>query len=383
MAAQLELTKAVKCEAHRQGFPLVGVTTPEAPQSYTAFESWLADGNHGRMEYLAKKRNLECRADPLKILPECRSILVLGVPYSNPRFAKQPNVDSVFGRVSSYAWGNDYHEVLSERLRNLVAFIEMKVGEKVPNRWYTDTGPILERNLGQRAGLGWVGKNSMLINPQIGSYFFLAEILLGIDLIVDPPFRNDRCGSCTRCIDACPTDCILEERTLDARSCLSYLTIELKGPLPLGMREKVKGWVFGCDICQQVCPWNQRFAPLEGDKAFSARPRVPYVDLIQEVRISPEEFNRKFRHSPVKRAKRRGYLRNVVIVLGNIAEENAVPVLSSVLLEEIEELVRAHAAWALGRIGGEGARQALLMALGEEADESVRMEIQSALEVWL
>jgi epoxyqueuosine reductase len=253
--------------------------------------------------------------------------------------------ESPRGRVAAYAWGTDYHLVLPERLRALVAFVETHVGHPIPNRWYTDTGPILERDLAQRAGLGWIGKNTCLINPRLGSYFLLAEILLGVDLEPDPPFEADRCGTCRRCLEACPTHCILPDHTLDARRCISYLTIELKGEIPLDLRERMGEWLFGCDVCQMVCPWN-RFAAPAGDPAFAPRPGVACPDLIQEIRLTPQAFNEKFKKSPIKRAKRRGYLRNVAVTLGNAGDSAAIPALERTLQDD-ESLVREHAVWAL------------------------------------
>ncbi|RME89824.1 MAG: tRNA epoxyqueuosine(34) reductase QueG, partial [Anaerolineae bacterium] len=292
------LKEEILAEAHRLGFALAGVTTPDPPPHITTFERWLEANRHGDMAYLAEARARARRADPRRILPECRSILVLAISYPNPLTAPQPQGQPPHGRVAAYAWGEDYHLVLPERLKSLVAFIEHRIGHPVPNRWYTDTGPILERDLAQRAGLGWIGKNTCLIHPRIGSYFFLAEVLLGIELEPDPPFHADRCGRCTRCIEACPTQAILPDRTLDARRCISYLTIERKTEIPTDLRSLLGEWVFGCDICQMVCPWN-RFAPPQGDAAFAPRPGVPRPSLIEELALTPESFNRKFRHSPL------------------------------------------------------------------------------------
>jgi epoxyqueuosine reductase len=228
------LKTAILAEARRLGFVLAGVTTPDPPEHFSTFAAWLRAGRHGEMAYLASERSLARRADPRQVLPECRSILVLGTPYSAPPPAEAAQAGR--GRVAAYAWGDDYHDVLAGRLQALVAFIEAQAGQHVPNRWYTDTGPLLERDLAQRAGLGWIGKNTCLIHPRLGSYFLLAEVLLGLELEPDPAWLPDRCGSCRRCIQACPTGCILPDRTLDARRCISYLTIELKGPIPEELR---------------------------------------------------------------------------------------------------------------------------------------------------
>jgi epoxyqueuosine reductase len=393
----MSLTEEIKEKARELGFQLVGVTTPEPPPHYAIYEGWLAAGRHGEMAYLASERARQRRGDPRLILPECRSILVLGVRYPAPTLGFSPfqregqggmggdrsepstETASPRGRVASYAWGQDYHDVLAQRLRTLVVFIETQAGGPVPSRWYTDTGPLLERDLAQRAGLGWIGKNTCLIDPRQGSYFLLAEVLLGLELEPDPPFLPDYCGSCTRCIDACPTACILPDRTLDARRCISYLTIELKGDIPEGLRPQMGDWVFGCDICQQVCPWNVRFAVPQGDPAFAPRPDVPSPVLIEEMALDSQSFNRKFKGSPLKRARRRGYLRNAAVALGNHRHPAAVPALAGALSQDADPLVRRHSAWALGRTGGEAALHALRSALLSEADETVRAEIRAAL----
>jgi epoxyqueuosine reductase len=380
--AEPELVARIKVEAYRLGFGLAGVTTPDPPQSLFLYESWLAAGYHGEMAYLASERARQRRAEPRLILPGCRSILVLAAPYpaapswqdrlvsgqemagnlKNPlalvNNLKEP-VGGLKGRVASYAWGADYHIVLPQVMSSLVDFIQAQVNRPVAYRYYTDSGPLLERELGQRAGLGWIGKNSCLIHPRLGSFFFLAEILLDLDLAPDPPFEYDRCGTCSRCIESCPTGCILPNRTLDARRCISYLTIELKGAIPGDLRELMGEWVFGCDICQQVCPWNwdrkgRAFPPVF--PGLEAHPRSARPDLAVELHLSPQAFNQKFRGSAVQRAKRRGYLRNVAVAMGNGLRGSAFPLetdikaLRLVLETEAEELVREHAAWALGEL---------------------------------
>lgn len=357
------MTQALKDEARRLGFLLAGVTTPDPPPHLDVFTGWLAQGRHGEMHYLAANRSLIRRANPREILPDCRAILVLAAPYP-PASADLPR-GPLSGEVAAYAWGDDYHDLLPEKLQALVSFLEAQVGHPVSNRWYTDTGPILERDLAQRAGLGWIGKNTLLIHPQHGSYFLLAEILLGIDLEPDFPFTDDRCGSCTRCLEACPTACILPDRTIDARRCISYLTIELKGSIPADLRPQIGQHVFGCDVCQQVCPWNERFAGPGGEAAavgalnFPAWAGVPRPDLPGEVLLSADAFNHKFKGSPVKRAKRRGYLRNAAVALGNLAapdDQRAIEALETAAGDP-EPLVREHAQWALDRIGARASEE--------------------------
>lgn len=377
-ASNLSLEERIKTEAKSLGFDWVGITTAEPPPHLDVFHAWLDAGRHGPMDYLATGRARARRANPRAILPECQVVIALGIRYHAPRPAP-PARPGPHGRVAAYAWGADYHEALAPRLQALAAFIEAQVGHPVPNRWYTDTGPVLEREFAMRAGLGWIGKNTCLIHPRMGSYFLLAEILLGLALEPDSPFTTGHCGSCTRCLEACPTACILPNRTLDASRCLATLTIELKGPIPAPLRPALGAWVFGCDICQEVCPWNVRFAAPEGDPAFAPRAGVPRPELQAELALDPAAFNRKFKGSPVERAKRRGYLRNVAVALGNAGDPAAIPALAQALHNDPEPLVRGHAAWALGRFREPEARQALAAAAETEQNESVLEEIRAVI----
>jgi epoxyqueuosine reductase len=372
------LKAQIKAEARRLGFSHVGVTLPGPPSHFPTYKDWIKAGRYGEMHYLAGERALSRRSDPRRILPECRSILALAMPHPAPD-PGDTKADPGHGLVGSYAWGRDYHEVFKPLLQALVVFIEQQMGRAVPNRWYTDTGPILERDLAQAAGLGWIGKNTCLIHPQGGSYFLLAEILLGLELEPDQAFASDHCGSCTRCLEACPTACIRPDRTIDARSCISYLTIELKGPIPVEWRSKIGDWVFGCDVCQQVCPWNIRFSHSQGTPVFEPQGAIQDPLLVEELSLSPQSFNRKFKGSPVKRAKRRGYLRNVAVVLGNQQDPGSIPALQEALLGEPEALVRGHVAWALGQIGTQAARAALQRARRTETESQVLEEIRDAL----
>ena len=332
-------------EKSRQlGFSLAGVTLPTPPPHYGTFENWLAQGHHGNMEYLANERSRTRRANPLEILPECRSLLVLATPYPSPN-GRGMSEGQGEGKIASYARGLDYHDVIPARMKELVQFIEGQVQGPVKNRYYTDTGPILERDLAQRAGIGWIGKNTCLINPERGSYFFISEILLDLELEPDPPFTTDHCGTCTRCIQACPTQCILPNRTLDARRCISYLTIELKDDIPEHLRDKIGNWIFGCDICQMVCPWN-RFAS-QGDSAFDDI--NPPHTLTEELALTPQAFNQHFKRSPIKRTKRRGYLRNVAVAIGNTGSMHDLPMLQNALQDD-EPMIQRHAQWAMEKI---------------------------------
>ncbi len=309
------------------------------------YEAWLANGYHGEMGYLDTERARQRRADPLQILPTCKTILIAALPYpSGP--------GNLHGPIAAYAQGEDYHDVIPPKLSQLVAWLESEVSHSIEHKIYTDTGPLLERDLAQRAGLGWIGKNTMLINPRGGSYFLLGEVLLDLELPPDPPFVPDLCGTCTRCIEACPTEAILPGRVLDARRCISYLTIELKGSIPEDLRDKMGGWVFGCDICQAVCPWNLRFAAsLTPDPTLLPRYDPPHLPA--ELSLTPEQFNAKYKGSPIKRAKRKGYLRNVALALGNNSDENAETALENCLESETEPLIREHAKWTLKQSRGD------------------------------
>ena len=332
------LKQAIKEKARQLGFILAGVTSSAPPPHYSAFESWLNDGMHGMMNYLAEERSRIRRADPKQILPECKSILVLAIPYTPLSNNRVPH--SAF-RIASYALGDDYHDIIPPLLKEIVQFIEDQLGHPIPNRYYTDTGPILERDLAQRAGLGWIGKNSMLINPKAGSTFFLAEILLGIELEPDQTIVTDHCGTCTRCIQACPTQCILPNRTIDARRCISYITIELKDEIPIELRPLIKDWIFGCDVCQQVCPWNRFSSP--ADPAFETK--IPLPVLTSDLTLTSVEFNQRFKKSPIKRAKRRGYIRNLAVAAGNAGNNNDIPILEQAI-KDVEPLISEHAKWA-------------------------------------
>jgi epoxyqueuosine reductase len=377
----MDLRAELKVIFNQLGFPLVGFTRPEPVEHFPVYRGWIAGGLHAGMGYLAEPRALERRADPGVILPDARSVAVVAIPYDNPDSAAPPQGSEPRGRIAAYAWGADYHDVIPPRLEAALARIERLLGYRPAARGYTDTGPILERSFAQRAGLGWSGKNTCLIAPGWGSYFLLAELFLAVEVEPDDRFSPDQCGSCTRCIDACPTDCIRPDRTLDAGRCISYLTIENKGAIPPELRESTGDWVFGCDICQQVCPWNLRFARAKGDPAFAPREAVAVQPVLSaELQLSPQEFTRKFKGTPLVRAKRRGYLRNVAVALGNGGDPSAVSVLAECLRSEPEALVRAHAAWALGRIDSPTARDGLAKALTGENDPVVRDEINQALD---
>lgn len=376
----MSLLDLLKAETERLGFTLSGIAPVETPPHYTQYAQWIEAGLHADMQYLASERALERRANPRLIQPGAQSLLVVGMRYADPRTISDGPAGEALGRVAAYAWGDDYHEIIPPRLAEIGKTLEQHLHRAVQVRHYTDTGPILERDFAQTAGLGWIGKNTCLISPTSGSYYLLGETFLDVEIEPDPPLRSDHCGTCRRCIDACPTEAIRPDRTIDSARCISYQTIENKGTIPVAIREKMGDWIFGCDICQMVCPWNLRFSAPEAHPALAPRPGVARPVLRRELHLTPQEFNQKFRRSPILRAKRRGYLRNVAVALGNAGDTSAVPDLAQTLHEEPEPLVRAHAAWALGRLRSPQSRSALEKSLSRETDQNVAAEIRAALD---
>lgn len=307
------------------------------------------------MNYLATEKARARRANPKEILPECKSILVLATPYNPPLHSaalsgtsRQASEVEAGVRVAAYARAEDYHNILPARMDELVRFIEKQVERPIKNRYYTDTGPILERDLAQRAGIGWIGKNTCLINPKQGSYFFISEIFLDLELEPDAPFVTDHCGTCARCITACPTDCILPNRALDATRCISYLTIELKGPIPEDLRPAIGDRVFGCDDCLAVCPWN-RFAREGRWLRDHRRGDLASLPLLEILELDDGAFRRRFTGTPMERSQRRGLRRNACVALGNVGDATALPALGRAAADP-EPLVAEHAHWAIERI---------------------------------
>ncbi len=368
------LSRLVKQRGSELGFDLIGITTPETPPTYPHFLRWLEKGFHGAMAYM--ERGKEKRGDLRLILPDVKSVIVAGISYFVPD-ERLPSATRPTGKVARYAWGMDYHEALLRKLGALLDYLRALLGDWVKGKAYVDTGPILERDAAVRAGLGWIGKNTCLINPQLGSYLFLGELLVNVALAPDDPFERNHCGKCQRCLLACPTGAFVAPYQLDARKCISYLTIELRGSIPRELRPLIGTWVFGCDICQEVCPWNRKAKPTE-EEAFKPCPwSAP--ELLELLALSEEEFRQRFKGSPLKRAKRSGLVRNACVAVGNLREEKAVPLLVRLLSDDPDPIVREHAAWALGRIGTPDALKALRDALGSESDERVRQEILLSL----
>ncbi|MBT5712386.1 tRNA epoxyqueuosine(34) reductase QueG [Candidatus Poribacteria bacterium] len=374
MPATEALTDQLKREARAIGFDAVGIARVQPYPHADAFRAWLGRGMHGTMAYIP--RSEEKRLDADKVVPGARSIVSVAKLYRTQDIPDDLRDDRERGVIARYAWGDDYHDVMKEQLNELRAWLEERSAAPFDSRVYVDSGPVLEREVAMLAGLGWIGKNTMLMSRDLGSYFFLGEIITTLGLVADEPV-TDHCGSCTKCLDACPTDAFPEPYKLDARKCLSYLTIERKGEMPAGYRELAGDNIFGCDICQEVCPWNRK-APLTDDPEYQPREGLVAPELAPLMAMSDEAFRERFRGSPLKRSKRRGLLRNVAVSLGNTCDPDAVPALEAGMADA-EPLVRRHAAWALGRIGGKGAEEALRRARTGEGDADVLAEIDDAL----
>ena len=370
----------IVAEARRLGFDLVGIARATPPATADRYRAWLERGYHGEMAYLARPDAVAGREDLARIQPGVRSVVTVGTNYYTLPIPPELRDDPARGVIASYAWGEDYHDVLAPRLRQLGAFVETQMGTEVAHRAYVDTGPVLERDLAAGAGLGFVGKNTNLIHPGLGSWLFLGELLLTADLGERQPLASEgTCGRCNRCLEACPTGALVAPYVLDARRCISYLTIELKGPIPRDLRPGIGNRIFGCDICQEVCPWNRRFARRTAQAAFQPQPDAIAPHLLELLALSDEGFRQRFRGSPVKRAKRRGLLRNAAVAAGNWGDPVAVPALAKALGDG-EPLVRGHAAWALGRIGSDKGLRALERALAAEQDAWVREEMALSLQ---
>jgi epoxyqueuosine reductase len=367
-----EIAVDLKARAAELGFALSGICPAIDATGYPKLREWLASGYAGQMHYLSNRA--EAYRHPRSVLESARSVLMLALPY---RTEESKECKPGEGRISRYAWGpGDYHDVIHDKLHALADWLR----EKVPGaecRGVVDSAPLLEREFAVLAGLGWIGKNTLLLNKPAGSYFFLAALLTNLDLPADEPFATDHCGSCRACLDACPTQAFPQPYVLDATKCISYLTIELRDSIPQELRAGLGDWLFGCDVCQDVCPWNHR-APLSGEIAFQPREDENPVDLIALFDLDDAGFKERFRHSPLWRAKRRGILRNAAIVLGNQRDEKAIPALIRGL-NDSEPLIRGAAAWALGQQKTAAARTALEARLTRENEQNVLHEISVAL----
>ena len=351
-----ELKAQLLSLARQIGFDSCRIAVCKSPAHAIEFREWLGESAHGEMSYL--QRAEEKRCDPQKVLPGARSIVVLALNYFQGQAkandtpattvaAAVPAADdtpAATGKIARYAWGDDYHDVVASKLAKLDAFLRSFGGRQ---KCYVDTGPILERDHAAQAGIGWHGKSTMLIDQHLGTWFFIAEMLTTLELPADEPVPN-RCGTCERCITACPTGAITAPHRLDARRCISYLTIELKGVIPLEFRPLIGNRIFGCDDCLDACPWN-RFAQESRETAFSARRSTTGMSLREHLELSDAQFRALFKNSPIKRIKHRGFLRNVCIALGNTGDASDIPALERAAMDP-EPLIAEHARWAIDQI---------------------------------
>jgi epoxyqueuosine reductase len=335
---------AIRQRAAELGFDDCRFTTAAPPASAEKFQGWLAEKQHGEMNWL--ERNAEKRVAPQKVLAGAKSVIALAVSYQNSEAGIQ-KPESRTGVVARYAQFKDYHDVIGEKLKALTDFINLVADRNVRSLWYVDTGPVLERDFAQRAGIGFVGKHTNLISRRLGNWIFLAEILTTLELEPDTPEKN-HCGKCSRCIAACPTDAITAPFQLDARKCISYLTIELKGAIPAEFRKAIGNRIYGCDDCLAACPWN-RFAREGNLMKASARPEMNSPDLMELLSLDEKDFKLRFTGSPILRTKRRGFLRNVCVALGNVGDKSALPALEK-STHDAEPLIAEHARWAISEI---------------------------------
>jgi epoxyqueuosine reductase len=375
-----DLKAAVIARARACGFDLVGITGPDdfAADRAAALER-IREGRMDGLPWYTESRVMR-GTSPAELLPGARSVICLGLSYLGNDEPDEPSPSTSsgqtgVGQVARYAWVRDYHRAMKRRMRDFVRELEQDMGSTVGARWYVDDGPMLDRAAAARAGLGWFGKNGNVLNPTYGSWILLGQLITDLPLTADTPLRKT-CGNCSRCMPACPTDAIVAPYVVDNRRCISYLTIEHKGAIPLELRAPMGNWVFGCDICQEVCPVNRK-ARVTSDPNF-ARRDLAAVDLVELLGMTEEEFRQRFAGTPIMRAKRVGMQRNACVALGNLGDPAAVAALSRAL-QTAEPLVRRHAAWALGRIGGSEAVATLNSSAATEDDDDVRSEIRQAL----
>ncbi len=372
-------TARLKARALELGFDAVGVAAVGPLEARERYDAWLAAGRHGDMHWLASDDHRARRSDPSRLVAGIRAVACVALCHPP---AADPARDARLGRIARYAAGEDYHRIMQEKLGALERWIRTELFPGSGSLWYSDTGAILERGWAERAGLGWIGKHSGLLSESLGSWFVLGEVLVDRELDPDAPVARERCGTCVRCIDACPTCAIVAPYQVDARLCISYLTIEHRGPIPRELRPLVGEWIFGCDLCQEVCPWN-RFAPPAREARLHAAALEGWT-LAGFLDMDERAFRTVFAASPIRRADREGFLRNVCVALGNRRDAAALPALARALARDPAALVRAHAAWALGRIGAAhaGARTAartVLAGAAHDREPLVRDEVALAL----
>ncbi len=368
------LADRIRAEAERLGFDAIGFARAKAHPDRRRLLAWLAEGRHGTMDWMA--RNPARRSDPGAILREARTVISVALGYYRGDWPNAGDPAPLSGRIARYAWGRDYHKRVRKRLLSLTRAIRaMEPTARIAP--YIDTGPVLDRAWAVEAGIGWIGKNTNVILKRAGSWYFLGELLTDLELPADLPSKS-YCGSCSRCITACPTGAIVGPYQLDARRCISYLTIEHRGGIPLELRPAIGTRIFGCDDCQEVCPWN-RFATHTSNPEFAARPEQQTPELLPLLALDEAAFSARFQGTTLRRAGRDRFVRNVAVALGNLGDPRAVAALRRALLGDADRSVRGHAAWALGKIADSHAADALREAAALERDSEVLGEIRYAL----
>ncbi|HUG42729.1 MAG TPA: tRNA epoxyqueuosine(34) reductase QueG [Acidobacteriota bacterium] len=369
--AGYDLTRRIRSIASELGFEAVGIAPIEALPG-DPLDEWLTRNYHGEMQYMA--RNRDKRLDPRLIFPEARSMVSVALSYGD--LQEQPYEEPDRGVISKYAQGEDYHLILEDRLHKLLKRIR-EIAPEADGRIYVDTGPVMDKAWASRSGIGWLGKHTNILSRALGSWFFLGEIILNLELEYDQAV-DDHCGSCSRCIEACPTDAIVEPYVLDSRRCVSYLTIELREDIPVELRKPMGNLIFGCDICQDVCPWNRKSAVPSQVEEFQSRPAAESPPLDRLGELTPEDFSKEFRDSAVKRTKWRGLMRNVAVAMGNSGNSAFAQSLNR-LLNTSDAMVRRHAAWALAQLGGQQCLDLLRRRLSIESDADTRSAIEEVL----
>lgn len=373
-----DLKKLIQAEADSLGFSFISFTHASQTPHYSDFLDWLAHGFSGEMQYLTHKRTIQSRRDPSSLLDNAKSMIVFGFHYPllTQNLCTQTASDHPTGWIASYACHQDYHSLLKKKARLLVEKLIQFTGNQFNHRIFVDSTPLMEKDTAYMAGAGWIGKNSLLLTPYYGSTLVIGCILTDMDLPANKPFSQNLCRSCRQCINACPTECITENRNIDASRCVAYLTIEHKGIIPRDLRSRLGNWIFGCDICQNACPINKntdhnRFE----NKSIFTQKNKPVVDLVKEIEIDSQKFLSKYKDTPVLRATLEGYKRNLIIAMGNSKSRHCIAPLEKMLSSHQPWNLRLHAAWALGEIHTRESLQIIEKALGSEQDEKVRTEI--------
>lgn len=370
------LAELIKAEAENLGFSFIAFSKVKQTPHFEAFRNWVNSGFHGSMAYLSQERTLKARQDPATLLENAKTMIVFGFRYNIGKNEKKVAGQSV-GLIASYAIYEDYHAVLKRKARELITNINEQIPQSLEYRIFVDSAPIMEKDNAYMAGAGWIGRNSLLLSPKFGSFLFLGCIMTNLEIEPSQPFSHDLCGDCRKCIAACPTGCITNHHSINASQCISYLTIEHKGVVPRDLRSKMGKRVYGCDICQNVCPINRALETDSQDNQSIFKQLIPKeVDLLNEIQMDETAFNKKYGQTPVSRATYVGFKRNLIIALGNSNSSQAIPMLGNILQDDPSWLLRLHSAWALIEINTHDSRRMVREHLGKEMDDRVRKEIR-------